>query len=76
MLSGRRLIPLHMTYSPSSRGAIDELHSSIQAHGLQATVDRWEAHWSSALSDDDIRFLAEEARCTAVRIPIGYFSLG
>ena len=33
-------------------------------------------HWSSALSDDEIHWLAYTAGITSVRLPVGYFTLG
>ncbi len=50
--------------------------SSIIRNGLDETRTKWEAHWSSALSDEDLRWLTETARCTTIRLPIGYFTLG
>lgn len=43
--------------------------------GITATQRKFEDYWASALSDDDIRWLVEEAKCTTVRLPIGYFDL-
>ena len=51
-------------------------HRSIAARGVDATRQRWESHWSSALSGSDIDFLVNTARCTSIRLPIGYFTLG
>jgi aryl-phospho-beta-D-glucosidase BglC (GH1 family) len=50
--------------------------SSLSEIGLDKTKERWKNHWDSALSDDDIRFLVHEAKCTSIRLPIGYFTLG
>ena len=49
---------------------------SIATLGLDDTRAKWEAHWSSALSDDDLRWLSDTAHCTSIRLPIGYFTLG
>lgn len=51
-------------------------NSSINAHGLEATRQKWEQHWTSALTDEYIKFIAVNGRCNAVRLPIGYFTLG
>ncbi|KFY37003.1 hypothetical protein V495_07453 [Pseudogymnoascus sp. VKM F-4514 (FW-929)] len=50
--------------------------SSISTIGLAKTKERWKHHWDFALSDDDIAFLVHEAKCTSIRLPIGYFTLG
>ncbi|KAL5349483.1 Glucan 1,3-beta-glucosidase 3 [Pseudogymnoascus australis] len=50
--------------------------ASLSAIGLDKTKEHWQDHWDSALSDDDIQFLVHEAKCTSIRLPIGYFTLG
>lgn len=50
--------------------------ASLSAIGLDKTKEHWQEHWDSALSDDDIQFLVHEAKCTSIRLPIGYFTLG
>ncbi|MCJ1440122.1 MAG: Glucan 1,3-beta-glucosidase 3 [Stictis urceolatum] len=55
---------------------LDAVKASLKAHGLPATRDKWESHWSSALSDDDLHWLSTAAHCNSIRLPIGYFTLG
>ncbi|KAG7007505.1 hypothetical protein G7Y79_00009g026140 [Physcia stellaris] len=55
---------------------LDAVQASIRVHGLEATRQKWEQHWTSALTDKAINFIADRARCNAVRLPIGYFTLG
>ena len=50
--------------------------SSIKIRGLDATRAKWEAHWSNALSSQNIIWLATVANCTTIRLPFGYFTLG
>jgi aryl-phospho-beta-D-glucosidase BglC (GH1 family) len=50
--------------------------SSLKARGLDETRSKWEAHWNSALSEDDLNWLASSAHCNCIRLPIGYFTLG
>lgn len=50
--------------------------SSLSAIGPDKTKERWQKHWDSALTDEDIHFLVHEAKCTSIRLPIGYFTLG
>lgn len=54
----------------------EERCSSIAIYGVEATRHKWEKHWLSALSDEEIGWLAYEAHITSVRLPIGYFALG
>ncbi len=50
--------------------------SSINNIGLEATREKWQAHWSNALTEADLNYLATIAHCTTIRLPIGYFTLG
>ncbi|KAF1935698.1 glycoside hydrolase [Clathrospora elynae] len=43
--------------------------------GLDATKRKFEHDWANAVSEDDISWLANDAKCTTVRLPIGYFDL-
>lgn len=50
---------------------------SVQALGIEATRQRWESHWSNALSDDtELDGLITSTAITTVRLPIGHFTLG
>lgn len=49
---------------------------SLATRGLSPTIEKWQAHWSHALVDEDLDFLINEAHCNHVRLPIGYFNLG
>lgn len=55
---------------------LDAVQASIQTAGVQVTREKWESHWESALSDADLEWLCHEAKCTSIRLPIGYFTLG
>ncbi len=48
----------------------------MAVRGVEATRSKWEQHWDSALSDEELRWLAHEAHITSVRLPVGYFTLG
>ncbi|KAF1843103.1 glycoside hydrolase family 5 protein [Cucurbitaria berberidis CBS 394.84] len=43
--------------------------------GIEATKQKFEEDWTNALSEDDIQWLVDEAKCTTIRLPIGYFDL-
>jgi len=51
-------------------------HSSINKIGLEATREKWQAHWAAALTESDFIYLTTVAYCTTIRLPIGYFTLG
>jgi len=55
---------------------LDAVTTSVKTFGLKATQDKWENHWRNAVTDADFEWLAREARCTSLRLPIGYFTLG
>lgn len=54
----------------------DAVWTSLRKSGLDATREKWEAHWQNALTDEDLQWLVTEARCTSIRLPIGHFTLG
>lgn len=54
----------------------DGFLSSIAARGVDATRSKWESHWANALSDADLDFLVNQAHCTSIRLPLGYYTLG
>jgi aryl-phospho-beta-D-glucosidase BglC (GH1 family) len=49
---------------------------SINKIGVEATVKKWRSHWSNAVTESDFKYLTTVARCTTIRLPIGYFTLG
>jgi hypothetical protein len=55
---------------------LDSVTCSLRTIGLEATRDKWEPHWASAVSDAEFAWLLNEAYCTSVRLPVGYFTLG
>lgn len=63
-------------FSSSGESELAAVTASLASAGLDATKQRWQQHWDSALTDADIQFLVHEAKCTSIRLPIGYFTLG
>jgi aryl-phospho-beta-D-glucosidase BglC (GH1 family) len=43
--------------------------------GMDATQRKFEDQWANAVSEEDIRWLVNQAKCTTIRLPIGYFDL-
>ena len=48
----------------------------IKQEGIQAAKERFERHWREYVSDADLDYLRDVAKVNAVRLPIGYFTLG
>lgn len=65
-------------FPKSSTGGseLNAVSASLQESGLDATRQKWENHWRNALTDGDLQWLVNEAKCTSIRLPIGYFTLG
>ena len=55
---------------------LDAVSASLRTSGLQTTKKKWEEHWANAVSEQDFEWLVKDARCTSIRLPIGYFTLG
>lgn len=62
----------------------DEAEGSSELAALKAWVDRegidgarqkFEEHWSTTVTDEAIEWLANKAKCTTIRLPIGYYDL-
>jgi aryl-phospho-beta-D-glucosidase BglC (GH1 family) len=65
-------------FSGNAKGdsELDAVTASLKESGQEATRKKWELHWQSAISDQDFQWLAQEAKCNSIRLPIGYFTLG
>lgn len=65
-------------FAPDCPGGseLDAVSTSSKTIGLEKTRLKWEAHWASALTDGDCEWLVNDAKCTSIRLPIGYFTLG
>lgn len=48
----------------------------VNKEGMQATQERFERHWRDYVSDADLDWLRDVAKCTTIRLPIGHFTLG
>jgi hypothetical protein len=65
-------------FLPNSNGESElaAVTASLSSIGLEATKEKWERHWASAVSDEDLEWLVKVARITSVRLPIGFWTLG
>lgn len=50
--------------------------ASLRANGLVGTKQKWESHWLNAVSPVEFDWLVDVARCTSIRLPVGWFTLG
>ncbi|PPJ56066.1 hypothetical protein CBER1_02123 [Cercospora berteroae] len=50
--------------------------ANIKAFGLEGAKQKFSSHWRHFTSDADLDYLRDVAKCTTVRLPIGYFTLG
>lgn len=48
----------------------------IKKEGIEKARERFERHWREYVNDSDLDFLRDVAKVNAVRVPIGYFTLG
>ncbi|PYH37880.1 uncharacterized protein BO87DRAFT_351998 [Aspergillus neoniger CBS 115656] len=52
------------------------LKTSIAFTGLEQTKQKWESHWHSALTDNDLAWLKDVAHCRTLRLPLSFYSIG
>ncbi|KAJ4361821.1 Glucan 1,3-beta-glucosidase 3 [Neocucurbitaria cava] len=43
--------------------------------GIESTKQLFEEQWANAVTEEDIQWLVNEARCRTIRLPIGYYDL-
>lgn len=55
---------------------LDAVSYHLAQHGPDATRQKWQDHWANAVSDSDFDWLVREAKCTSIRLPVGYFTFG
>lgn len=47
----------------------------VDREGIDGARQKFEQHWSSIVTDAAIGWLVNEAKCTTIRLPIGYYDL-
>lgn len=70
---------LHPSMFPPSCPGNSELSAidfCLKQWGWASTAVHWEKHWSNAVSEADLAWLVTTAKCTSIRLPIGYWTLG
>ncbi|WPG98301.1 glycoside hydrolase [Acrodontium crateriforme] len=65
-------------YHESAQGSSElaAAEARCKAEGVDKAREIHEKHWREYVSDSDLDWLRDVAKCTTVRLPIGYFTLG
>ncbi|GAB7358001.1 hypothetical protein MBLNU230_g0166t1 [Neophaeotheca triangularis] len=65
-------------YPDSAEGSAERaaVKASVKEMGMDGARQKFEHFWATYLSDSDIDWLKDVAKCTTIRLPIGYFTLG
>ena len=72
----RWLTPSMFHESAKGSSELAAVKSWVSREGIEQARERFEKHWREYVSDGDLDWLAGTAKCTTVRLPIGYFTLG
>ena len=62
--------------STTGTSELAAVESWVKLEGLEKARARFEQHWREYVSDSDLDWLKNVAKCTTVRLPTGYFTLG
>ncbi|KAF2676106.1 glycoside hydrolase family 5 protein [Lentithecium fluviatile CBS 122367] len=71
----RWLFPSRFPENAGGTSELEAVKAWVDKIGIDATKVKFEEAWENALSDADIGWLKNEAKCTTVRLPIGYYDL-
>lgn len=65
-------------FPPSCSGSSElaAVQAWIQQEDIEGATKRFETHWRDYVSDSDLDWLRDVAKCNTIRLPIGYFTLG
>lgn len=51
------------------------LKAWVDKEGMDGARQKFEEHWSAIVTDEAIEWLVNVAKCTTIRLPIGYYDL-
>ncbi|KAF2738797.1 glucan 1,3-beta-glucosidase-like protein [Polyplosphaeria fusca] len=71
----RWLQPSRFPDGSSGSSELAAVQAHVQKYGIAEARAKFEEAWSKAVSDADIAWLVNEAKVTAIRLPIGFFDL-
>lgn len=60
----------------SETSELEAVTAWFKKDGLEVTRDRYQKHWRDYVSNSDLDWLRDVAKCNSVRLPIGWFTLG
>ncbi|KAF2767775.1 glycoside hydrolase [Teratosphaeria nubilosa] len=55
---------------------LSAVEARVKHEGMDAAREQHEKHWREYVGDGDLDWLRDVAKCTTVRLPIGYWDLG
>jgi aryl-phospho-beta-D-glucosidase BglC (GH1 family) len=64
-------------FPPDTEGSSElaAVKAWVDSIGIDATRCKFEDHWANIVTDDALEWLVNEAKCTTIRLPIGYYDL-
>ena len=72
----RWLTPCMFHESAKGSSELAAVESWVKVESLEKARERFERHWREYVSDADLDWLKDKSKCTTVRLPIGFFTLG
>jgi aryl-phospho-beta-D-glucosidase BglC (GH1 family) len=66
-------------FEHGAESEVQAVSASLRARGKDATIAKWRSHWQrggGSGNDEEWKWLAREAKCTSIRLPVGYWVLG
>ena len=71
----RWLQPSRFPEGAEGSSELAALQAWVDREGIAGAKQKFEEHWATIVSEKAIRWLANVAKCTTVRLPIGYYDL-
>ncbi|KAF1958415.1 glycoside hydrolase [Byssothecium circinans] len=71
----RWLFPSRFPKKSQGTSELEAVKAWVHEIGEGPTKAMFEKAWAEVVTDQDIKWLKEEAKCTTVRLPIGYYDL-
>jgi aryl-phospho-beta-D-glucosidase BglC (GH1 family) len=71
----RWLQPSRFPEGAAGSSELAAVQTWVDREGIAGAKQKFEEHWSTIVADEAIGWLANVAKCTTVRLPIGYYDL-
>ncbi|KAK5165943.1 Glucan 1,3-beta-glucosidase 3 [Saxophila tyrrhenica] len=72
----RWLTPSMFPDSAPGSSELAAVQAWIAQEGMELARQRFEKHWLEYVTDPDLEWMRDVAKCNTIRLPIGYFTLG